>query len=123
MSRQKDVQYRQPAAGQIERQRQMHRLRHIIAELAAHCPKTGRRARRLLKILRLRHAHACRRLLAPALAGEDHTKDIDFSPAASRRAGRAGYARHFARADRRALDRRFDPMEGFILHEARAGLN
>jgi NTE family protein len=63
------------------------------------------------------------RLLAPPLDGEDHTKDIDFSPAGIRRRRReAGYQdtrRVLATAPWAA---EFDPIEGFILHEAQPGL-
>ena len=57
------------------------------------------------------------RLLAPSVKGEDHSKDIDFSPAGIRLRWEAGYA-----DTRRALQRApwndpCDPLEGVILHE------
>jgi NTE family protein len=62
------------------------------------------------------------RLLAPALDGEDHTKDVDFSAKGIRTRWEAGY-----RDTRRVLELapwsgEFDPIEGFILHEARPGV-
>ena len=61
------------------------------------------------------------RLLAPSIDGEDHTKDIDFSPSGIRARWEAGYddtSRVLAQAP---WEGEFDPIEGFILHEARAG--
>src|SRR3954447_15292073 len=62
------------------------------------------------------------RLLAPPLEGEDHSKDIDFSPAGIRRRWDTGYAdtqRVLAQAPWTAD---VDPLEGFILHEAAGGV-
>ena len=62
------------------------------------------------------------RLLAPPLEGEDHSKDIDFSPSGIRRRWDAGYSdtqRVLAQAPWRGA---FDPLEGFILHEAAGGV-
>jgi NTE family protein len=57
------------------------------------------------------------RLMAPNLDREDHTKDIDFSPAGIRQRWAAGYAdtsRTIAAAPWRGA---FDPLEGCILHD------
>jgi NTE family protein len=58
------------------------------------------------------------RLLAPRIANENHTKDIDFSSSGIGARREAGYA-----ATRKALEEaqwqgEFDPVEGVILHEA-----
>ena len=58
------------------------------------------------------------RLLAPRFDGEDHTKDIDFSPSGIRMRWESGYD-----ATRRALERapweeESDSLEGVILHES-----
>ena len=44
MSRQKDIQYSSRARSHIARQKQIHRLRHVIPELAE--PPAGERSRR-----------------------------------------------------------------------------
>ena len=63
------------------------------------------------------------RLLAPPLDGEDHTKDIDFSPAGIRQRRAAGRPRYAARARQQTpWNGEFDPMEGFILHEVDRGV-
>jgi NTE family protein len=61
------------------------------------------------------------RLLAPPLDGEDHTKDIDFSPNGIRERWEAGYADASRVLELAPWSGPFDPMEGFILHEARSG--
>ena len=62
------------------------------------------------------------RLLCPPLAGEDHAKDIDFSPLGIRTRWEAGYA-HTARVlEQSPWTACVDPMEGIVLHEAEAGL-
>jgi len=61
------------------------------------------------------------RLLAPPLDGEDHTKDIDFSPSGIRDRWEAGYADTSRVLELAPWSSEFDPMEGFILHEVRPG--
>ncbi len=61
------------------------------------------------------------RLLAPAIAGEDHTKDIDFSARGIRGWWEAGYADTLRVLAQRPWTHPFDPIEGFILHETEAG--
>ena len=61
------------------------------------------------------------RLLAPPVDGEDHTKDIDFSPAGIRARREAGYRDTLRVIEEAPWQGEFDPIEGFILHEARAG--
>jgi NTE family protein len=123
MNRQKDIQYSSRAATHIARQRQMHRLRHIIAELGKLLPKELQddpevSALRAYGCLTRMHVV---RLLAPPLDGEDHTKDIDFSPSGIKARWEAGHANTQAMLQAAPWEGEFDPMEGFILHEARSG--
>jgi NTE family protein len=121
MNRQKDLQYSSRAATHIERQRQLHRLRHVIAELCRKLPQEMLGAPEIKTLARhgcLTRMHVVR-LLAPALDNEDHTKDIDFSAHGIKSRWEAGY-RHMRETLERAPWRApVDPMEGFILHEAR----
>jgi NTE family protein len=56
-------------------------------------------------------------LQAPELDGENHYKDIDFSPAGVEGRWGAGY-RHACRALGEApWQGEFDPLEGLILHD------
>ena len=61
------------------------------------------------------------RLLAPPLAGEDHSKDIDFSPEGIRARWAAGYADTARVLAQAPWTHPFDPIEGFILHDASMG--
>ena len=62
------------------------------------------------------------RLLAPPVEGEDHSKDIDFSPSGIRARWDAGYADTQRVLAQAPWDGDFDPLEGFILHEAAGGV-
>jgi NTE family protein len=121
MNRQKDVQYSSRAASHIARQRQIHRMRHIIAELAQRLPDDERlspEVRALAGYGCVTRMHVVR-LLAPSLDGEDHTKDIDFSTSGIGRRRATGYADMCRVLEARPWEADFDPLEGFILHEAR----
>jgi len=123
LSRQKDLQYSSRAISHIARQKQIHKLRHVIAMLAEKLPpevKATNEARELATYGCPTQMHVIR-LLAPPLAGEDHAKDIDFSPLGIRSRWEAGYA-HTARVlEQSPWTHCVDPMEGIILHEAEAG--
>src|SRR5271165_7668460 len=70
MSRQKDVQFASRTESQVARQKQLHRLRHIIAELASHLPEEQKQSNRI----KMLESYGCVtrmhvvRLLAPQLA-------------------------------------------------------
>ena len=119
LHRQKDIQYSSRVASHIARQRQVHKLRHVVSELVKLKPDDVRN-RAVVKDLAqygcLTRMHVVQ-LLAPRLDNENHTKDIDFSPAGISLRWEAGYA-----DTRRALQRApwndaCDPLEGVILHQ------
>ena len=118
-NRHKDVQYSSRIASQIARQRQAHRLRHIINELAARLPESERAD----PVVRELTGYGCRtrmhvvRLLAPQLDRETHTKDIDFSPKGIMRRWDAGYAHTKAVLESAPWKGEFDPLAGVVLHE------
>ena len=119
--RQKDVQYASRAHSHILRQKQLHRMRHIIAELAARLPAEERGKPEVEEMAGygcLTQMHVVR-LLAPGLDGEDGNKDIDFSPAGIAARWRAGYENTSAVIARAPWQDPADPLEGFVLHEAR----
>jgi NTE family protein len=119
LHRHKDIQYSSRVATHISRQRQIHRLRHVISELVKFIPE-DRRKDPLVQDLA---EYGCRtrmhvvRLLAPRLDKENHTKDIDFSPSGIRSRWEAGYAHTMRVLERRAWENESDPLEGVILHE------
>jgi NTE family protein len=118
MGRQKDIQYASRADSHIARQKQLHRLRHVIRELTKQLPankQTDPYCRELASWGCNTTMHVAH-LLAPRLDDEDHTKDIDFTPAGIRARRKAGYAdtlRMIRRAPWRAPT---DPIEGVIEH-------
>jgi len=123
LSRQKDLQYSSRAFTHIARQKQIHKLRRIISELAARLPEEVRASNEVSALT----AYGCRtqmhviRLLAPPLAGEDHAKDIDFSAGGIRSRWEAGYADTARVLEQQPWTTCIDPTEGIILHEANAG--
>jgi NTE family protein len=120
MHRLKDVQYASRSQTHITRQRQLHRLRHVIHELAARLPEAERalpQVRELASYGCVTQMHVVR-LLAPMVKGETHLKDIDFTPAGIRERWQAGYSHTKATLARAPWNEPADPMEGLILHEA-----
>ena len=110
--------FRSRADSHIARQKQIHRLRHVIRELARELPASRQHDAHVKELAAwgcsttMHVAH----LVAPRLDGEDHTKDIDFTPAgvhARREAGYADTQRMIERAPWRAPT---DPIEGVIEH-------
>ena len=116
--RQKDIQFASRADSHIERQQQLHRLRHIIRELEQSLPPELQRDPMIKELT----AWGCGttmhliRLNAPRLESEDHTKDIDFSAGgieARRAAGYADTRRVLADAPWRDAGA---PHEGVVIH-------
>lgn len=123
MNRQKDVQYSSRAHSHIKRQRQLHKMRHMIADLTAMLPKEAMGDNRVAEMLGygcLTRMHVIR-LLAPALDYEDHAKDIDFSPDGIAQRWEAGYRHTCQTLEKGPWRDPHDPLEGFILHEACGG--
>jgi NTE family protein len=124
LHRHKDIQYSSRVASHIARQRQMHRLRHVIGELIKHVPEAARQTpevRELAGYGCLTRMHVVR-LLAPRLDNENHTKDVDFTPTGIGRRWGAGYAATRQALEARPWERTCDPLEGVILHEQIASL-
>ena len=124
MHRQKDVQYSSRAHSHIVRQQQIHHMRHIIAELAARLPAEERAKPEVEDMAGygcLTQMHVVR-LLAPGLEGENHFKDIDFSPAGIKARWTAGYENTRAAVAKAPWNAPADPLEGFVLHEANGGV-
>jgi NTE family protein len=118
MGRQKDIQYASRADSHIARQMQIHRLRHVIRELSAQLPARKKADPKVKELLSwgcgttMHVAH----LLAPRLEGEDHTKDIDFTPAGVKARREAGYADTRSMVERSPWRVPTDPIEGVIEH-------
>ena len=119
LHRQKDIQYSSRVANHIAKQRQVHKLRHVVSELVKFLPEEKRNH----PVVKDLAEYGCRtqmhvvQLLAPRLDNENHTKDIDFSPSGIRSRWDAGYAHTMRALERRAWEDECDPLEGVILHE------
>lgn len=117
-NREKDLQYASRAVNQIKRQRQLHRMRHVISELVDKLPDEARKSNEVKALA----AFGCKtqihviRLLAPRLRNEDHTKDIDFSPAGISARWAAGLADMRKTLADRPWEAPHDPLEGLVLH-------
>jgi len=119
LHRHKDIQYSSRVANHIARQLQTHRLRHVIKQLVEYVPEEVRNSEAVRELAGygcLTRMHVVR-LLAPRVENEDHTKDVDFSPAGIRARWEAGYT-HARRAIEQApWQGEFGPLDGVILHE------
>lgn len=119
MGRQKEIQYASRDDSNIERQRQIHRLRHVIRELALQLPaKTFDSARcRELAAWGCGTTMHVIKLIAPRLIDEDHTRDVDFTPAGIEQRLQAGYEETAAMIARKPWTAELDPVEGMMIHE------
>jgi len=119
MGRQKDIQYASRNRSHIARQKQIHHLRHIVRELSKHVPEKLRESPEVKELA----SWGCKttmhvvRLVAPKIDGEDHTKDIDFTPAGIRARWQAGYADTKRMLEAAPWRMPVDPIEGVIIHD------
>jgi len=117
-SRLKDIQYASRAESHTERQQQIHHLRHIVRELGRLMPATLRATPEAKELL----GWGCGTVMhvlpmqAPAIEGEDHTKDIDFTPAGIRGRWKAGVEYAQRHIDAAPWSDPFDPMLGIVVH-------
>ena len=122
MGRQKDIQYASRADSHVDRQKQIHRLRHVIRELTKHLPpekQSSPECRELASWGCGTIMHVAR-LLAPTLDSEDYLKDLDFSSAGIRARWQAGIEDTQRMLARAPWDDPIDPMEGVVVHELSA---
>src|SRR5271163_920090 len=118
LNRQKDVQYASRSRSQVARQEQIHKLRHVIAELAKRLPeaeRTNAQVRELAAYGCLTRMHVVA-LLAPSLPDEDHAKDLDFSASSISARWDAGYAQAAHALEAAPWTAQADPLEGVVLH-------
>ncbi|MBA2548924.1 MAG: patatin-like phospholipase family protein [Burkholderiaceae bacterium] len=119
LGRQKEIQYSSRAINHVNRQKQIHRLRHVINEMAKHVPARERASGEVQELM----SWGCKttvhivRLLAPRLDGEDHTKDIDFTPSGIKARWAAGYTDTQDAIAEKPWDCEVDALEGLLLHE------
>ncbi|HCX34414.1 MAG TPA: patatin [Rhodocyclaceae bacterium] len=119
MSRRKDIQFSSRADSQIARQQQIHRLRHVVRELGRLLPDKLKADAAIRKLV----AHGCGTVIhllplrAPPLDGEDHRKDIDFTPEGIHARWEAGRAFARDRIEAAPWQKDCDPAMGVIVHQ------
>jgi NTE family protein len=120
MGRQKDIQYASRARAHIARQKQIHHLRHVIRELAKRIPDRMRATEDVRELASWGCGTTMHvvRLIAPGIEGEDHTKDIDFTPGGIHARWQAGYADAKRMIKRSPWEKPVDPTEGVVIHDA-----
>jgi NTE family protein len=116
----KDIQFASRSTSHIERQKQIHRLRHIIRQLTHHMPPNMQEEAEVREL----DAWGCStvmhviKLNAVAIEGEDQLKDIDFTARGIGERRRQGYE-----TTRNVLLEKpwnsieIDPIEGVYVYE------
>lgn len=119
ISRQKEIQYSSRAETHTARQQQIHHLRHVVRELGRLLPENVRAKPEVKELL----GWGCRTVMhvlplrAPALEEEDHTKDIDFTPAGIEARWTAGRELARSRIAAAPWDEAVDPAAGIVVHD------
>ena len=124
LHRHKDIQYSSRVTTHIMKQRQLHKLRHVVSELVKFIPESARSdpiVKDLAEYGCLTRMHVVE-LLAPRLDNENYTKDADFSASTIRLRWEAGYADTMRAVKRAAWNDAFDPLEGVVLHDPVPGV-
>ncbi|MEX1993187.1 MAG: patatin-like phospholipase family protein [Steroidobacteraceae bacterium] len=120
LGRQKEIQYASRVRSHLRRQDQIHRLRHVIRELAGRLPEKARddpATRELASYGCATRMHLVN-LLAPRIEGEDLYRDIDFTCAGVRARRQAGYAATRRVIEQRPWRRQGDLLDGIVVYEA-----
>lgn len=119
LGRQKDIQFASRVESHVLRQQQIHRLRHVVRDLAEYVPAARRNDPEVKEML----SYGCASvmhvipLLAPRVDGEDHTKDIDFTPTGINARRQAGYADTRRQLERAPWTEPCDELDGVIIHD------
>lgn len=117
--REKEIKYASRTKSHLARQKQIHHLRHVILELAKAMPQKTRDSAAVRELA----SWGCKTmmhvvpLIASPLAGEDQTKDIDFTADGIRARWQAGYEDTRRMIECAPWQRPVDPIEGIIIHD------
>ena len=120
LNRHKDVQYSSRIASHIARQQQVHRLRHVINQLAARLPEIERNSRRGAGTRRLwlPDPDACGAAARAAARPRGPHQGHRFQPVRHHAAlGRRLRATPGRCSERKPWVGEFDPLSGVVLHE------
>ncbi|MBL8511698.1 MAG: patatin-like phospholipase family protein, partial [Betaproteobacteria bacterium] len=119
MGRHKDIQYASRTESHVARQQQIHHLRHLVRELGKLLPEKARTSPEVKEML----GWGCGTVMhlihlrAPALKGEDSSKDIDFTPAGIAARWQAGREYALASVAKAPWQQAIDPVEGIVVHD------
>jgi NTE family protein len=118
MSRQRDIQYSSRAESHLERQKQIHRLRHVIRELGKHIPDAQRGTDEVQELLTWGCGTTMQvlELDAPAFGGDDLNKDIDFSASGIKRRWQTGYEDTTRVLQQAPWREALDPLDGISIY-------
>ena len=117
--RQKDITYASRINSHVQRQAQIHQLRHIVRELSKQLPAKARQQAEVADML----AYGCGtvmhvvRLMAPKLPDDDQTKDMDFNPAHIAARWQAGLADTRRAIAQGAWLAPVDATQGLVVHD------
>ncbi len=117
--RQKDIQFSSRAHSHIASHQKIHKLRHIIRELEQHLPEKTRHSAAVKELT----CWGCGttmhviNMVAPRVAGEDQTKDIDFSAQGIHTRWQAGYEDTQRAIGAAPWRHPVDPKDGFVIHD------
>jgi NTE family protein len=120
MARHKDIQFASRGKSHVARQAQIHRLRHVVRELARRLPAELRAD----PVVQDMAEYGCGtlmhlvRLLSPRLEREDHTKDIDFTRSGIESRWKAGYDHARKALAEKPWEGEADMLAGVVIHEA-----
>jgi NTE family protein len=118
LGRHKEIQYASRSKSHLRRQDQIHRLRHVVRELARRVPEDLRddpAVRELVSYGCATRMHLIN-LVAPRLAGEDLNRDIDFTGAGIRARWESGYAAAGRIIERKPWLEAGAPLDGIVVH-------
>ncbi|MDP1691347.1 MAG: patatin-like phospholipase family protein [Burkholderiaceae bacterium] len=117
--RQKEVQFSSRVNSHVQRQAQIHQLRHIVRELTKELPAAALARPELREMTGFGCGTVMHlmRLVAPRLPDEDHTKDMDFNTPRIHARWQAGLNDGRRTLAQQAWRAPVGPMDGLVVHD------
>ena len=118
LTRHKDIQYASRAESHIEKQQQIHHLRHVIQALTGLLPNDARRAPNIRALAQWGCSTTMHVLNVQLEAeeGDDIFKDIDFTSESIHRRWAEGYEKTNRYLSEKPWLGEVDPLEGVVVH-------
>jgi NTE family protein len=119
LSREKDIQFASREVSHIARQQLIHRLRHVVGELARLVPEAQRDTPAVKQLT----AYGCKtfmhivRLNAPYIKGEGNSRDFDFTREGIRVRWKAGHDDAARVLEERPWQTEVDPIAGVAVYD------